>query len=283
MQKIILVIGGTGILGQPVCHALKEAGFKVRILTRDRQKATGLFDDSFEITVGRASDTGTIEHSMNGCTGVHISLPNEIERQVAEIVAALAPQQGIDRISYISGATVSQENSWFPMINCKLLAEKAIRESGIPYSIFCPTWVMETLPKFVRKGRATVIGTQPHPYHWVAADDIAAMVAASYAHDDAANKRFLVFGPEAILMLDALRKYCVAIHPEIRNVTMTPFWILKALAALSRNRELRSAVDMMKYFERVGEGVNPKMDSFTLSAPETTLDMWLEAKKPRSS
>jgi nucleoside-diphosphate-sugar epimerase len=52
MKKIILVIGGTGMLGQPVSLCLKEAGFQVRMMTRDRQKASKIFDDSFEIFAG---------------------------------------------------------------------------------------------------------------------------------------------------------------------------------------------------------------------------------------
>lgn len=38
MQKTIVVIGGTGMLGQPVARRLEDDGFGVRIMTRDRQK-----------------------------------------------------------------------------------------------------------------------------------------------------------------------------------------------------------------------------------------------------
>lgn len=43
------MIGGTGMVGQPVSNGLNEAGLRVRVMTRDRQKACKLFDDSFEI------------------------------------------------------------------------------------------------------------------------------------------------------------------------------------------------------------------------------------------
>src|SRR5512133_1069679 len=142
MKKRILVIGGTGILGQPVSHCLKAAGFQVRILTRDPQKARRVFDNSFEIVAGDPLDTGCLEEALDGCSGVHISLPTEVEQQAAEAVAKLAPRHGVERITYISGATVAEENRWFPMINRKFLAEKAIAESGIPYTIIRTTWVM---------------------------------------------------------------------------------------------------------------------------------------------
>ena len=158
MQKIILVLGATGTLGKPVSCALKEAGFRVRIMTRDLQKARKVFDNSFEMVAGDPMDPACLEEALDGCYGVHISLPTEVEQQVAELVAKLAPSHGIERITYISGATVAEEHRWFPMIDRKFLAEKAIQESGIPYTIFAPTWVMDGLPMFVNQGKAFVIG-----------------------------------------------------------------------------------------------------------------------------
>ena len=46
---------------------------------------------------------------------------------MAETVAQVAARHGVERISYISGATVAEENRWFPMANRKFLAEQAIR------------------------------------------------------------------------------------------------------------------------------------------------------------
>src|SRR5512135_3576525 len=164
MQKTIVVIGGTGMLGQPVARRLQEDGFRVRIMTRDHHKARTMFDDSFEIFAGDPTDANCVEEALQGSYGVHISLPSEVEQLVAETVAKVAARHGVERITYISGATVSEENRWFPMVNRKFLAEKAIRGAGIPHTILCPTWVMDGLPMFVQQGRAAVFGKQPTPY-----------------------------------------------------------------------------------------------------------------------
>ena len=71
-------------------YALKEAGFRVRIMTRDLQKARKVFDNSFGIFAGDPTDVSCVEEALNGCYGVHISLPNESEQQAAEIVAKVA-------------------------------------------------------------------------------------------------------------------------------------------------------------------------------------------------
>ncbi len=283
MEKTIVVVGGTGMLGQPVSRYLKEAGFRVRIMTRDRHKASKLFDDSFEIITGDPMDTSCLEQALHGCYGVHISLPTEVEQPVAERVAKVAAKHGVERISYISGATVAEENRWFPVINRKLLAEKAIREAGVPSTIFCPTWVMESLPLFVHQGRASVLGKQPYLYHWVAADDIARMVSTAYGLGEAANKRFLVLGPEAISMHEALRRYCAVFHPDIKQVSTMPIWLVKLLATITRNQELKSAGELMSYFEKVGEGSHPANVNGILDAPTTTLDSWLERRKASHS
>ena len=276
MYKTILVIGGTGTLGAPVAHSLRDSGFGVRIMTRDLEKARRMFDETFDLFPGDPTDPDCLEEALDGCLGIHISLPPEVEQQVAERVAKLAPRHSVERISYISGATVTQENRWFPMVNGKFLAEQAIRESGIPFTIFCPTWVMEILPKFVNQGRAAIFGRQPCPYHWVAADDLARMVSTAYEFAEAGNKRLWIHGPEPIQMQEALQRYCTKFHPGIKQVSSMPFWLVNLMAMLTRSPELKGAGEMMSYFEKVGEMGDPAEANDLLGAPEITLDRWLE-------
>jgi len=282
MPKTIVMLGGTGMLGQAVARCLKEDGFRVRIMTRDSQKAGKMFDDSFEIFAGDPMNTGHVEEALQGCYGVHISLPSEVERPVAKAVAKVAAKHGVERISYISGATVAEENRWFPMINRKFQAEQAIRESGIPYTIFCPTWFMESLRMFVAQGRASVFGKQPCPYHWVAAEDCARMVSTAFGLAEAANQRFLVLGPEAIRIREALRRYCAVFHPDIKKVTTMPFWLVRLLATVTGSQGLKAAGELMSYFDKVGEGSNiPAKTNGLLGAPTMTLDVWLQKRKAR--
>lgn len=52
MEKRILLIGATGLLGEPVAYHLRRSGFIVRLLVRDIAKAAQLFGDDFEIVQG---------------------------------------------------------------------------------------------------------------------------------------------------------------------------------------------------------------------------------------
>lgn len=275
MEKMILVAGGTGLLGEPVARRLQADGFRVRLLARDAEKAKKMFGDAFDVVAGDVTDTDSLERALEGCYGAHISVGGPVDQASAENVAALAPKLGLERITYLSGSTVSEQNGWFPMIKQKLMAEKAIRSCGTPYTIFCPTWPFESLTRFVRGGRATVMGRQPTPYHWFAADDLARMVSTAYQREKAANKRLYIHGPEAIQIKAALERYCQACHPEIGSVSVLPIWLTKVMAFVTRNDMLKFAGELMAYFDQVGELGDPTEANQLLGAPATTLDEWI--------
>jgi len=279
MKETILVIGATGLLGEPVARKLKEEGYHVRIMVRDMQKAREQFNDEFEKIKGDINDLDLLEKALDGCFGVHINLSGEIETVGVKNICHVSKGLKLDRITYISGTSVSKENIWFPLIRRKFLAEQAIKDSGVPYSIFCPTWFMEIIPRFVRGNRAFVFGKQPNPYHFISADDYARMVAVSYGLDSAINRRFIVHGPEGILFHDAVKKYCEVFHPEIRKVSTMPYWFANFIAFIKRSEEMRFISDFMRAFERIGEMGDPTETNSLLGQPEVTLDQWLKKRK----
>lgn len=276
MDKRILVIGGTGLLGQPVAQRLQADRFQVRLLARDPVKTRKMFGEAFDVVPGDVTEVDSLEEALRGCHGVHISVGGPIDQLSAENVAALALKCEVGRITYLSGSTVAEQNGWFPMIQQKLMAEKAIRECRVPYTILCPTWPFESLPRFVRDGRATMIGKHPTPYHWFAADDLARMVSTVYRLEEAANRRLYIHGPEAITMKEALERYCRAVHPQIESVSTLPTWLATLLGLLTRNDQLTFAAKLMAYFDKVGELGDPTEANQLLGEPTVTLDAWIK-------
>lgn len=281
MERSILVIGGTGLLGKPVARRLRDDGFSVRILTRSPKKASEDFDGLFDIMAGDAADSKSLRAALEGCWGVHVSVAGLAELATAERVATLAPDLGLSRIGYVSGSTVDEANRWFPMIDQKLRAEQAVERSSLAWTIFRPTWPFETLGRFVREGRVTVVGKHRRPYRWFGADDFARMVSAAYQADGAAGKRLYIHGPEAILMHNALDRYRRTLHPEIESVATLPTWLGRILAFVTRNKVLKSACELMAYFDKVAELGDPTEANCLLGAPTTTLDAWLEDQGAR--
>jgi hypothetical protein len=102
------------------------------------------------------------------------------------------------------------------------------------------------------------------------------MVSTAYELPEAGNKRLWIHGPEPIRMQEALQRYCAVFHPEIKQISSMPFWLVNLLAAFTHNQELKGAGAMMSYFEKVSEMGNPAEANDLLGAPEISLDRWLE-------
>ena len=281
-MKKILILGGTGLLGAPVARRLQADGFEVRLLARNPDKAGAMFDGSFEVVAGDVTGVAGLEKAMAGCDGVHISIAGPAELPSAQNVAVLAPGLGLERITYISGATAFEENRWFPMTAQKLAAEEAIRACGVDSTIFCPTWPMEMLPRYARGGQPLMIGDRPLPVHWFAADDLARMISTAYQGEEAAGRRLIVHGPEAITTVEALMRYCRVFHPEIESVSLMPIEAARAMAASTGNQMLGFFAELMAYFEKVGEPGDPTQANELLGAPTTTLDAWIEQQKAQT-
>jgi uncharacterized protein YbjT (DUF2867 family) len=280
VENRALVVGATGMLGEPVARRLAEDGWHVCVGSRDPRQARARLGDAFEYARCDVEQPDSLAPAMRGCSVVHLNLhrPGDpwLEKRGAVAVARAAREAGVDRIGYISGASVVEENCWFEGTRAKYEAEQTLRESGVGYSIFRATWFMESLPKFVQGARAVVIGKQPTRWHWLAARDYARMVATAYGSPEAAGRELFLWGPEALTMEDALRRYCARRAPDAR-VTHIPHWMAWLVARLQRKAELEAVLPFLRYCERVTEAGSPDDANRLLGAAETTLDAWCAA------
>ncbi len=283
-SRRILVIGATGLVGQPVARALLDSGYGVRVMSTRPEAARETFDARFEIVHGDITDPSTLPAALEGCHGVHLGVSSSAGAQGADAVEHLgaanvtraALDAGIERIIFVSGSTAFPENSSNPGVKAKLDAEREIVESGLPYTIFCPTWFMESMTRFINGTKASAFGKFRHPWHWIAADDFARMVVRAFELPEAAGRRLFAHGPDALTLLEAFERYRVIVEPEL-NVRTTPLWQLRIIATLTRRPAIKRIIPFMRYMSRTPEGGDPTEANELLGAPETTLDDWLRA------
>ena len=83
-------------------------------------------------------------------------------------------------------------------------------------------------------------------------------------------------------MKEILEMYCRALHPEIQKVSETPIPVLKMIAFLTGNKQLKFAASLFSYFEKVKEPVIPAEDLARLGRAETDFATWLKARKEQS-
>ncbi len=284
--KTVLVVGATGMLGRPVAERLRADGYRVRALVRDLQRARARLGDGVEYVEGGVGDPAVLKTAVDGCTGVHVSLkagpapgePERVERQGTARVVAAAAEAGVERITYLSGCYVTPEHAASSEAEAaKFEAERAIEERSVPYTIFKPTYFMETLALQLQGLVGVLLGRQPHPLRMVAAEDYAAMVSKALATPEAAGRRLYVFGPEAITLREALRLYCRVVHGGKPVVTM-PLAVMRRINRLLMRGALTRELALMGVMQRVGEPTGVPEAGPLLGPATTTLEAWCQQR-----
>lgn len=288
MNQRVLVVGATGMLGAPVARRLLADGWQVRCLVRDQVAARAKLGAAFEYVVADVTRPETLAPAFADCTCVHLNLRGGMtvesyQRQEVEgakhcIDAARA--HGVRRVSYLSGSgRATPELAYHFPVRVKQAVEAALASSGIPWTVFRATHFMESLPQFVRDGRATVLGNQPQLLHYVAAQDYAAMVSRALELRAAENRPLHIWGPVGMTMYAAVARYVAVRHPGMR-VGKLPLPIARLMARFTGNAELAFACQLFSAFAAIGEGGDPGEANRLLGAPSTTLDGWLAEPRP---
>jgi uncharacterized protein YbjT (DUF2867 family) len=281
MSMRILILGATGTLGRPVTRSLLERGHSVRILTRNAENARKILGGDVEVVEGDSTRRTDLMEALADCEGVHVSLPLESELTPVANLVGLVEAGGAEtlkRVSYISGTSVREENRWFDVVDVKMRAEELLKHSGIPHTVFCPTWVMEVLANFVRPGRAVVIeGKTPPGLHFFAAADLGRMLAASYDDDRSLGKRLFIHGPASFTLPDAIRRFHEACFPQVKLRRLRP-WQARLVGKLTRNPSLVDVARLIAYFDTTEEHGNPAEANALLGAPTTTLEEWIRSR-----
>lgn len=278
MAETILVIGATGMLGEPVARHLASDGFTVRVMSRSLDRLKMYEAERFEAVEGDVEDVESLSKALEGCTGVHLNLSGgNLESRGAEIVSRVAFEKGVKRISLITGATTCEANAWFPATRSKLKAEAAVKSSGVPYTVFRCTMFMESMPKWIVQNQAYIVGEQPTLWHWIAAEDYAMLVSRAFSTPEAANKTLYVFGPESMTIEEALTIYTLT-YPNVK-LTKIPVWWARILSSMAGNTMLRKSLPMFEYLPKVSELGDPAEANSLLGEPTITVHAWCKAQK----
>ncbi|MFD9634420.1 SDR family oxidoreductase [Streptomyces violascens] len=125
----ILVTGGTGTLGGHVVPLLRAAGRDVRVLTRQKRPSA----DGIEyVTADLLKDEG-IEAALDGVeTVLHLAGGAKGDDEATRNLVRAAKRAGVRYLVYIS--VIGTDTMPLAYFRSKLGAERAIAESGIPYT-----------------------------------------------------------------------------------------------------------------------------------------------------
>ena len=114
----VMITGGTGFIGYHTAMALLQAGHRVRLLVRDKDKLRRLYgSDITDYVLGDVTDPAAVEKALAGCDAVvHTAALVSIDQKDAERVMATnvggtelviggAVKRGLSRIIHVSSVT----------------------------------------------------------------------------------------------------------------------------------------------------------------------------------
>ncbi len=228
------------MLGRPVVRRLVGEGFSVRALVRDLEKARRVLPGGCELVAGDVRDDPSLEAAMADIDAVYVNLAAprsprrpDVERDGVPRIVSAAGKTGVGRLLKISFLGVPHaEDAWW-QIRHKTESERAVMHGGIGYTIFRPTWFMESIPLFCVGRRLLMPKTPPLPVYWVAGDDYARQVVAALRTSKALNRCYTIQGPEPVTFRAAAQRFARAGSSRPFKVAEIPRWVVRVLAVAS--------------------------------------------------
>jgi uncharacterized protein YbjT (DUF2867 family) len=213
---MILVTGSTGFIGPKIVHKLRAERRDVRCLVRDRHRARQIESWGCEIVEGDVTDRASLDAAVAGCdvvihlVSILVGRRQDFERVMAQGTRNLvdaAKTAGVRRFVLMSALGVSDlTRDLVPYYRAKWEMERAVRDSGLEYVIFRPSFVFGSdggaLQQFTRIARLApvtpIVGSGKQRIQPIWIDDVAAYFAAAVDEAEAANRTFELGGPDVV-------------------------------------------------------------------------------------
>ena len=216
-----------------------DAGFAVTALARNPQAARRVLPEPIAIIAADARDEDSLRRGLAGADGLYLNLsiaPGErqgdfhTEAEGLGHILAAAAAAGVTRIGYLSALIADSPERWW-VLDVWRAAIARVKACGIPSTIFYPSNFMETLPqRHVMGGALVMIGSALYPNYWIAGADYGRQVARAFALPEAANREYVIQGPEPLTYAEAAARFAAAKGLRLVKV---PLWIFAAAGLVS--------------------------------------------------
>lgn len=187
----IVVIGGGGLLGSASVEAALAATAEVVVLSRSATPQGGA-----KAISGSIADADTVRQALAGASGVVISVdagrtPEQLHAVFVggtqNVLTAASRDVHVIFMSHIGITKVER----MPEYNlAKLKAEELIRNSGFPYTIIRPSWVVSGQTGVKLEQGDHYVGRRDDVGH----GDLGAAVVAAFENEEARRKTFELYG-----------------------------------------------------------------------------------------
>jgi uncharacterized protein YbjT (DUF2867 family) len=270
---MILVTGGTGLIGSELLRLLSQAGVPVRALVRYPQKAQPL--PGITWVAGDLARPETLTTAFEGARAVFLLthyLEDMVELQHNAIAAARAA--GVTHVVKVS-AFAASDHSNAPIGRWHYQVEKELQESGLAWTMLRPHHFMQNLvaqAEYVIKEGAIYSPSGDGKIPYVDARDIAAVAFVTLTQPGHQGKTYVVTGSEAISYRQASEIIGAVIGKKLRFVDESP--------EEARARRVREGVPSVVIESILAIGAYQRAGGKTVTITSTIAD--LTGRPPRT-
>jgi uncharacterized protein YbjT (DUF2867 family) len=241
---MLLVAGGTGRLGTRVVELLTKRDMRVRVLTRDRNRAAHLTSDLIEVVEGDVRNPASLETAFSGVTAVisciqglddPSSTPEATDRDGNRNLINAAKSSGVDHFVLVS-VMKSSPNHPMSLGRAKYAAEESLKTSGLAWTIVRGTaymefWVQMVVQPLIDKGRTQVFGRGNNPINFVSVDDVAKAVEMAVLDPGPRGVEIEAGGPENLTMNQVVETF-ERISGKKGNVSHVPLPMMRIMSVV---------------------------------------------------
>lgn len=246
---MILVTGGTGLLGRHLVRTLVQQGYRVRCLVRSLARAREILPD-VELLKGDVTDLVSLRAACRGVEGIFhtVAVIRESEGATFEKVnvegtfnmVVAAGEAGVRRFVHISALGASN-NPRCSYVYSKWLGEEAVRQSGLEWTIVRPSVIYgEGFGFFDRLWQSVKLSPPPFVFipgrgntlfQPIDVDDVVKCLLYIWNHRNTVRQIYEIGGPEHlsyVQMLHILLEVC----EQRRIVIPVPLALLRGIVSL---------------------------------------------------
>ncbi len=244
---MITIAGGTGRLGTQLVQLLTARGFKVRILTREPERAKHLQNDLVEVITGDVRDPDAVQRAVagaqtvisaiHGLVGTGADNPRSVDRQGNSNLIKAAQAAGTEHFILMSIQGTAPDHP-MELFRMKYLAEQELRASKLAWTIIRPTAYMELWAQMIgapllKSGKTTVFGRGDNPINFVSASDVARFVELAVIDPGLRDKVVEVGGPQNLSM-NQFERVFQDVAGKTGKVSHVPLPMMRIMSVLMR-------------------------------------------------
>jgi uncharacterized protein YbjT (DUF2867 family) len=196
---MIFVTGATGNVGRELVRVLADGGEGVvALIRRDSDRAR--LPDGVQGLVGDLNDPRSLAPGLSGVRAAHLLAGYD---GLEELLAAMR-DAGVERVTLQSSSGVPSGDMTNAVARYHILSERAVRESGLPWTFLRPNSFMSNTLRWRPQLRAGDVVRLPFADVAVASidpDDLGAVAAAALTESGHQGRAYRLSGPHRAVRL----------------------------------------------------------------------------------